>query len=532
MRVIGPGALSAGMLLVLGCARMQTADPVRMPTFTDKDDHAVGVVFHDRNANGRREPGEPGITGVGVSNGVDVVLTDRRGRYALPVGQETVVFVIKPAGWMTPVDQHNVPKFHYVHKPAGSPTLRYAGVAPTGAIPESIDFPLYRQKEGRRFRAVVFGDPQPYTKEEVYFLAHDIVEELVGFDAAFGVSLGDLVGDDLDLFGPLNEIVSHVGIPWYNVLGNHDINFDAPDDDSSDETYERIFGPPCYAFNYGKVHFIVLDDVHWTGEGGYEDKRTYHGEIGSRQLAFIENDLQLVPKDRLIVLMMHIPLIEVEDRARLSEILADRPHTLSMAAHYHTQSHHFLADEKGWSGDGGHHHFINATTSGSWWKGELDEENIPHTTMRDGAPNGYSIITFDGVDYSIRFKAARRPWDHQMTIHAPDEVTVAQAPATEVLVNVFAGSPRSTVEMRLGDSGRWIPMERVEREDAYYVAMKEREAMRTQVERRLPRIAKSRHLWVAALPAEAPIGSHLIHVRTTDMFGQTFEDRRIIAVRP
>jgi hypothetical protein len=32
-----------------------------------------------------------------------------------------VVFVVKPSGWMTPVDENNLPQFSYVHKPAGSP---------------------------------------------------------------------------------------------------------------------------------------------------------------------------------------------------------------------------------------------------------------------------------------------------------------------------------------------------------------------------------------------------------------------------
>jgi hypothetical protein len=152
--------------------------------------------------------------------------------------------------------------------------------------------------------------------------------------------------------------------------------------------------------------------------------------------------------------------------------------------------------------------------------------------MRDGAPNGYSIITFDGNDYSIRFKAARRPWDHQMTIFAPDQITVEQAAATEIVVNVFAGSPRSTVEMRLGTDGPWTSLRRMEREDPYFAAMKQREQERNIEKRKLPRVEKSRHLWVATLPSDPPEGSHVIHVRTTDMFGQTFEDYRIIAIRP
>ena len=45
------------------------------------------------------------------------------------------------------------------------------------------------------------------------------------------------------------------------VIGNHDLNTHAETDRHSDETFERVYGPPTYAFSYGKVHFIVLDDV-------------------------------------------------------------------------------------------------------------------------------------------------------------------------------------------------------------------------------------------------------------------------------
>ncbi len=530
-------ALSTAVLIFAsimgGCSGAQKTGIDTVPKKRQSDPQAVGVVFNDRNGNGRRDDGEPGIGGVSVSNGEDVVVTDSRGRYSVGINDDTAIFVIKPTGWMTRVSKQNSPRFYYVHKPNGSPSLQYAGVEPTGPLPNSIDFALQRQKEPTRFRAILFGDPQPHDKQDIYYLAHDIVEELVGYDASFGVSLGDLVSNNLDLFQPYNEVVGHVGLPWYSVLGNHDINFDASEDKYSDETYERVFGPATYAFNWGKVHFIVLDDVHWmTAEELKREKGGYRGELGERQLKFVENDLSMVPKDRLVVLMMHIPLGSVRDRVKLLTLLEGRTHVFSMSAHRHVQHHHFLGGEKGDHDDEhGHHHFVNATTSGSWWGGELDEENLPHTTMRDGAPNGYSIITFDGDEYSIKFKAARRPWDHQMTIYAPNEITAALAGQTEIIVNVFAGSVRSKVEMRLGESGPWIPMTQVERNDPYYMDMKKREARLGDLARKMPKIIESEHIWTANLPANASLGSHLIHVRTTDMFGQTFTDQRVIAIR-
>ena len=41
------------------------------------------------------------------------------------------------------------------------------------------------------------------------------------------------------------------------------MNYDVQADSLSDETFESYFGPASYSFNYGKVHFIVLDDIRY-----------------------------------------------------------------------------------------------------------------------------------------------------------------------------------------------------------------------------------------------------------------------------
>jgi hypothetical protein len=473
---------------------------------------------------------------VSVCNGRDVVRTDAQGRYRLPLTDDTIVFVIKPAGWMTPVDEHNVPRFYYIHKPAGSPNLKYPGVAPTGPLPDSVDFPLTRHREPDRFGVVLFGDTQPDSREDIHHLAHDIIEELPGTDAAFGITLGDLVNNDLSLLPPLIETMGVLGLPWYYVLGNHDTNQDAPDDRHANETFQRLFGPPYYAFNYGQVHFVVLDDVIW--ERPDADKRgTYHAGLGRTQLEFIRNDLALVPLDKLVVLAMHIPLIEVQDRTDLFNILRERPHTFSVSAHYHLQAHVFLDSDDGWNAPEPHHHLIHATTCGAWWTGAPDELGIPHTIMRDGAPNGYSFITFGGNRYDIVFKAARRPADYQMNIYAPDEVAQNHVGRTEVLVNVFAGSPRSTVQMRLGDHAPWTPMRPVVRTDPNYERLVEKERAFEKPPwktwKRMPRrVPECPHLWQKRLPPDPPTGVHLLQVRTTDMFGRTHEACRLIRISP
>ena len=491
---------------------------------------AQGVVFHDRNGSGRRDDGDPGIAGVCVSNGVEVVKTDRDGKWSLPVTEDTILFVIKPSGWSVPVDANQLPQFYYIHKPKGSPSYRYAGVAPTGELPPSIDFPLRPQKEDAKFRMVLFGDPQPRNQTEIDYIAHDIVEQVArdaaAVDAKFGLSLGDEMFDVLSLYDSLNRTVGTVGLPWYNTVGNHDMNYDAVDDSQSTETFQRIFGPNYYAFNYGRVHFIVLDDVFWQGKavGGY------HGEITQRQLDFVKNDLATVPADWLVVVAMHIPIVEVTNKEALFRLLEGRSATLSFSAHTHVQNHYFLTEKDGWRGAKPHHHLNHATVCGSWWQGAPDERGIPHATMSDGAPNGYSIVEFDGAKYRVMFRAASRPEWEQMAIWLPENVPSADLAKTEVIVNVFAGSERSVVEMRIG-SGPWERMEQFEGQDPFFLKMKESESSAKPPNGlKLPGASDTNHLWRKKLPAGLARGTHAVEVRTVDMFGQTYTDRRIVRV--
>ncbi|HVK03064.1 MAG TPA: calcineurin-like phosphoesterase family protein [Armatimonadaceae bacterium] len=492
---------------------------------------ASGVVFEDRNRNRVRDTGEPGIRGVKVSNGEQIVVTDRDGRWKLSAGDDEVFFVIKPRGYMTPVNEDKLPLFYYVHKPNGSPKSRFAGVAPTGPLPKSIDFPLHKQREPDKYRILLFGDTQARDQKELDFMAHDVIEDLIGFDASFGMTLGDVVFDDLSLYPNHNRTIGMIGLPWYNVLGNHDINKDAADDRQSDETWERVFGPAYYSFDWGPVHFVALDDVFWTGPQG--DRRgSYTGGLGPRQLEWLKRDLAMVPKNQLVVLGMHIPLNSVAEKQEIFRLLEQRPFALSLSAHTHFQEHRMLGEKDGWRGKEPHHHVVHATVCGSWWGGAPDERGIPNATMSDGAPNGYSVVTFDGAKYAFEFVPASRPASFQMLIHAPEEVESAATGTTNVFVNVFAGSERSKVEMRVGDSGPWVRLEQVAAEDPAYLAMKALEAGPAPPPgRKLPAPRKSPHLWRGVLPANLPAGHHRVQVRTTDMFGKTYEDQRQVRVK-
>lgn len=492
---------------------------------------ARGTVFEDLNRNGRQDANERGLPGITVSNQDDFTITNARGEWTLSYTDDTIFYVQKPRGYMTPVDDRMLPKFYYIHKPAGSPELRYGGVKPTGPLPASIDFPLYKSNEPEKFKALFFGDTQSRNLRELKYLTDDLLTKVDPEGAMFGVTLGDILFDDLSFFDEHNQAIALIGIPWYNVLGNHDINFDAKHDHHSDETFESFYGPNYYSFDYGRAHFIVLDDVIWHHPDTQEDKRgRYTAGLGARQLAWFKRDLERTPDDKLVVVLMHIPLNQVAEKADVLGMLSERPYSLSVAAHTHFQEHRFFTEKDGFKRPQPHHHVVSVTTCGSWWSGDPDPMGIPHSTMADGGPRGYSVFSFDGNQYSIEFRATNRPASHQMNIYAPDVVRVDELEKTEVMVNVFGGSEKSTVEFRLGEFGSWQPMTKTLAKDPAYVEMVKKAEALTAPFRKLPAAMDSPHLWKATLPYTRERGVVPIHVRTKDMFAQVYLSTRAIRI--
>ena len=303
-------------------------------------DAACGRVFLDANRNARLDAGESGIAGVMVSNGREVVLTDAAGAYQLPAYADMNLFITKPAGYTTPVDNTMVPQFNYIHKVEGSPPLRYGGIAPTGPLPQAVNFPLIEDPVGDTFECLIFGDPQPYTNREMGYVRDTAGKMLAARDNTSTQCLifeGDIMGDDLSLYPRFKQIISVGKVPQYFVGGNHDLDFDAESDAHSFDTFRREWGPEYYSFDIGKVHFVVLDNVRYPCNGvdthpfcDLSEKPTYNGVIHDRQLEWLRNDLSHVPVDKLIVVNAHIPFVSFT-RAQAQKHQTDNLATLYVA---------------------------------------------------------------------------------------------------------------------------------------------------------------------------------------------------------
>ena len=491
---------------------------------------AKGTIYLDKNENAKQNISEKGMSKIAVTNGKEIVLTDAYGKYELPVSDDDIIFVIKPTGYRISEGTNGDSKFYYIYKPKGSPEAKYAGVQPTGKLPKEIDFGLVPQEEKEDYTALIFGDPQPRNMDELRYFEKSIIQDIdKNKKVAFGISLGDLVWNDLELFEPYKKTIAELNIKWYDVMGNHDMNLDAKNDEQSDETFEAHFGPSTYSYNYAKTHFIILDDMLFPDP---RDSQGYWGGFTPKQMKFLENDLKYVPKDYLVVMAFHIPISEPngdsfrdEDREKLFDLLKDFPHTLSLSAHTHIQRQDLFYSKDGWKGEGFHHHFNVGTTCGDWNSGEFIN-GAPKAEMRDGTPKGYAYLNIQGNQYSVDYKVAGEPEDSQIRLFVPKVMAQGVHSKVGMYANFYMGSQKDKVLYRI-DSGDWKSMHYVEDYDPNYANMVyDWDLSDTLIKGRRPsNPIASKHLWYGNLPTKMDAGPHQVEVKAKDMFGQVHTEK-------
>ena len=511
--------MGLGLAALTACAHAQTS--AASVTLT-------GTVFDDRNGDGRRGRGEPGIADVAMSNGRALAITDAQGRYRLPVSPGQTVFAIKPAGWRLPGSDRARPGAWRHVPPTTAPALKYGGIA-AGPMPARFDVGLLRAPPGDGWLDMrVFADPQVKSAADVGYYARDIVDSVLADTGAaqrrpeLGITLGDVVDDRLELYPALNAETRRIGLPWLHVAGNHDLDFDAAHDEASLLTFRNTFGPDTFAWEEDEAVLIGLDDViYLPGQ-----RPAYIGGLREDQFAFLEAYLPRVPKDRLLVLAMHIPLFKPEgrdtfrdaDRARLFALLRGFDHVLVLSGHSHTQQHWMHDARTGWQGTAPLHEYNVGAACGAYWTGVKDAAGIPDATMPDGTPNGYASLAVgrDGR-YVLGWHAARDPEGGQIGLYAPKVLRRGAYPAYGVYANVYMGRGDTRVEFRI-DDGEWAPMRRTVAPDPRVLRENIRDAD-AETLRGYDRSAEatfSQHLWRGTLPTDLAAGAHRIEVRAFD----------------
>jgi hypothetical protein len=379
---------------------------------------------------------------VAVSDGYDVVVTGQRGAYELISSERQLfVFASVPAGHQIPRQETGTASF-------------FKRIVPDSRGRMSADFdfaPIPGGDDKHAFLAL--GDTQTQTTFETERLhaesVPDMIETLTILAVpTFGIACGDIMFDDLSLYPEYERAVRRVDLPFFQVVGNHDLNFDAPSDPGSVRTFEEHFGPSYYSFSRGEVHYVVLDDVLWHASG-------YIGHIGADQLAWLERDLALIEPGRKVVVFQHIPALSTQYQRRnenspsISVVVTNRQHLYRLLEPYdaHIISGHTHENEHVF--EGGTHEHVLGTTCGAWWS-----DHICH----DGTPNGYAVYEVDGSELKWTYKSTGQPAEHQIRVYGRG--ADPRAPE-EIVANVWDWDPRWTVALYVDGARRGIMASRV-----------------------------------------------------------------------
>lgn len=343
------------------------------------------------------------VPNVQITDGTNIVKTDKNGKFSISVslGSEYVYYSL-PSGYESPIED-GVPVFFEKIKPE----LKN----------QKINFEISKSaKSQQKHVFILWADPQVLDMEE-FDLLEEVVKDVNKTIALFpkevpvhAISAGDNVFDRLDFFDKYKQVISQVKVPFYQVIGNHDMDYNNRSNELSAKSYTAAFGPAYFSYNVGNIHYVVLKDVFYYG---YSYR--YIGYIDEQQLSWLEKDLQQIKPGNTIILTLHIPTIygesekadsystwlsnAVTNSSALYKILLPfKTHILAGHSHtqWHTQAMPNISEH------------VHAAACGAWWQGEV---------CVDGTPKGYTVYEVNGDSLSWYFKGLNADKNDQFKLY-------------------------------------------------------------------------------------------------------------------
>ena len=349
-----------------------------------------------------------GIGGVVVSDGRQCVATKADGHFYMTSSPtlSRFVFISTPSGYLPPVND-GIPRFYKVFPDFDSQSNAY----------DFGDFQLTPVANPDRFTILVSADPQPRAKsarydkigyhsldicEDLYRELHDVAATITDRQV-YGICLGDLVHENMSLFDNYAAGLATLGFPTYNIIGNHDNDTSAQNDDEAAVPYEQHFGPRNYSFNIGGIHFVVLDNLIM--KMGTEKLNSYDQGLTDAIWTWLQADLAYIPTTATLMTFSHSPMFKTESGGERSntanhgpdygDLINNYAEVHAWAGHTHTSFNYVYPES--------HRHkrvqvHTVARSTGELWTNEY---------LSNGTPRGFTIVEVDHGNISWRFHPTR-----------------------------------------------------------------------------------------------------------------------------
>lgn len=359
-------------------------------------------------------PDGKGIPDVVVSDGVEVVITDKDGIYGIASAKKNgYVFISIPSGYEV-ASAGVLPQFH---KP----------ISKSQATPERIDFSLIESGDQTNHTMLVFGDlhlagGKNHDRTHFKKFTSEINEYLAANSGrkVYGLTLGDMtwemywISRDYNLTDYVMDANAIKGLQIFHTIGNHDHEMESAGDFETVKPFRKIISPNYYSFNIGDIHYVVLDNIKCKNTGSSDpDSRDEELTIIQEELDWLEKDIAYIPDGTPVVVAMHAPLyrflgtmsfIGLSGGAEMLDIL--KGHEVQViTGHTHRMNNvDNLSEKKVFE------HNAGAVCATWWWTQEL---KYSLGICTDGAPAGYKIMDISGSSFEWLYKAIGRPESYQ-----------------------------------------------------------------------------------------------------------------------
>lgn len=369
--------------------------------------------------------GGQGVPDVLVSDGVNIVKTNSKGRYAFHSDKKWQnVFITIPTGYEAPLN--------------GTRPAYYKPLDEDEFTPEQADFELI-ESPVEDFRLLVLGDIHLARRtndlEQFSKVSKTILDNIDNAPGkVYAVTLGDHAWDMYwvsnnfnltDFVNTMDETFASRNVPFFYTMGNHDNEMEVSGDVDKALAYIHKVAPTYYSFNLGKIHFIVLDNMDFTGvPSGQSHRSEYKKNFTADQLEWLRQDLSYVDKSTPIFLTAHEPMA-VPDNLGWKEELdgadADKEAFLQIfdgydvnmiTGHTHSMFNRTLAPNF-------HEHNYGAVCGTWWWSGYL---TAGIHIGQEGTPGGIGIFDFSGKNFTHYYQAAGHDRDYQFRAYDMNKV--------------------------------------------------------------------------------------------------------------